>query len=325
MRAYIKIFIVSAIVCAILFLASGASLSSVFASEPDYNYLVVGFDDAAENTDVICIANYDTASGGVNVFQLPRDTYYDSGTEVKKINGVFTLGRLHGNDTHDSMSALTRVVSKELGIKIHSYLGLSTKSFITLIDAMGGVTLDFPIDISNSDGKIIYPQGSYTLCGEDALKLVRHREGYIRGDLDRLDIQKIFIRGVLKSVTRGGSMCKLLLAILKTRGIVTDFTLRDFLPLLRGGATGLKNATLSCVTLPGEAAFSKSGVSYYVLNRAACVELFKKHFDIDSKGFDPYSRFFSESEAQFSEIYNSNTITYHEYVGDEPIEIKQLN
>ena len=120
-------------------------------------------------------------------------------------------------------------------------------------------------------------------------------------------------------------MCKLLLAILKTRGIVTDFTLRDFLPLLRGGATGLKNATLSCVTLPGEAAFSKSGVSYYVLNRAACVELFKKHFDIDSKGFDPYSRFFSESEAQFSKIYNSNTITYHEYVGDEPIEIKQLN
>ena len=50
-----------------------------------YVYLVVGFDEAAENTDVIFTMSYDTKTNTAYVAQIPRDTYYKFGNGQKHI------------------------------------------------------------------------------------------------------------------------------------------------------------------------------------------------------------------------------------------------
>ena len=44
-----------------------------------YVFLVAGFDDAAENTDVLFTVSYDAKSSEVRVAKIPRDTYFAFG------------------------------------------------------------------------------------------------------------------------------------------------------------------------------------------------------------------------------------------------------
>ena len=83
-----------------------------------------------------------------------------------------------------------------------------------------------------------------------------------------------------------------------------------------GGMDMLAEAKVNYLTLPGEAAISARGLSYYVLNykstRDACV----KYLFGDQSAFDVENKFLNSKEISFVNIYNDTNYNYRVYNND---------
>jgi len=134
------------------------------------NYLLVGTDARAEVTgnrsDSMIILR--VADGKPTMMSIPRDlwvTIADSGRE-QKINAAFNGGPQN----------LIRTIDENLGIPVDRYMEISFDSFGALVDAMGGVTIDFPHPAFDTmSGLNVTETGPVTLNGEQALAYVRSR------------------------------------------------------------------------------------------------------------------------------------------------------
>ena len=270
-------------------------------------FLVVGFDNAAMNTDSIMICNIDGENNGISILQLPRDTY-NKQSETKKINGIFPTSKMNGLDDAGAMGVLAHRIGSDLGIKIDYYLGITTDAFIYFIDAIGGVTVDMPngLVIKSGDGdvKLSLEKGSNTIDGSDALRFVRHRESYNRADIERLDAQKIFIEGLLSSIDIT-DMLGLVpqLKSIKNKGVITNVSLNDISKIGKIICSRNKSFDLMLATAPGDAFKEKDGKWYYYLS---CPSL---HECLDRLGFSYndmhlYNFFDSDSENS-GEIFNN--------------------
>ena len=62
-------------------------------SDDNYLYLIAGFDDAAENTDVLFTIGYEKSTNTTKIAQIPRDTYVNFGASQNKINQYFATKR----------------------------------------------------------------------------------------------------------------------------------------------------------------------------------------------------------------------------------------
>ncbi len=161
-------------------------LQSVFAGSPGgTNYLIVGTDSraglgadtanadvifgeglAGERTDTIAVLR--VADGRVRLLAIPRDLYVPvDGGGPNRINAAFAFG---------GPEALIRTVQSELGIGIDHYLEVDFAGFLGLVDALGGVTLDFEnpaYDVKS--GLVIEQPGPVVLDSAQALAYVRSR------------------------------------------------------------------------------------------------------------------------------------------------------
>ena len=87
MRRIISLLCIFAVVTVLLSSCFGGLRSAVNQFDKDeYLYLVVGFDDAAENTDVIFTVGFDKIQNTASFVQIPRDTYCNFGGAQNKIN-----------------------------------------------------------------------------------------------------------------------------------------------------------------------------------------------------------------------------------------------
>ena len=59
--------------------ASGNVVPDVVRDEERVNFLIMGRDRWAFNTDVIMLLSYDVKNGAISLMQFPRDTYFDVG------------------------------------------------------------------------------------------------------------------------------------------------------------------------------------------------------------------------------------------------------
>ena len=77
-------------------------------------------------------------------------------------------------------------------------VSVDLQGFVALVDAIGGVTFDVPINMNYEDPYqnlyIHISKGVQTLSGADALKVVRFREGYATQDIGRMETQQNFSR-----------------------------------------------------------------------------------------------------------------------------------
>lgn len=184
------------------------------------NYLVVGLDtrdgidpDAADagafldgptagtRADTIIVMR--TGDGPTRLLSIPRDLWvtYPGTGEQGRINGAFALGP----------AALVAAVTS-LGIPIDHYLQIDFVSFVGLVDAVGGITIDVPNPAyDNKSGLRIDTAGPVILDGPQALAYVRSRE-YTEvvdgiavtdptGDLGRVQRQRTFLSALLATVS----------------------------------------------------------------------------------------------------------------------------
>ena len=231
-----------------------------------YNILLCATDEEGTRTDTIMIATLDQKNGQVSLTSLPRDTIVDNGQAVPKLNGVYALAGC--GDT--GANALMDQVETLLGFRPDGYAIISYEIFKDVVDAMGGITFDVPMDME-VDGTYI-SGGEQELNGDLALLVCRFRHGYAMADIQREYVQQTFIKAMVKQCM-SPSMLPRFPAIYKAAmsNIITDLedaNLRYLaLHVLLAGTSEIQQNTL-----PGEGV-SYNGASCYGLYGQSVVEL----------------------------------------------------
>lgn len=256
-----------------------------------YNFLILGRDRVALNTDVIMLMNFNVKTGKMAIMQLPRDTYLLIDNYGHKLNAVYGNFYNEGvakkeKDPEDyGLNKLKTVLEQNLCLKIHYYAMVNLEGFRNIVDILGGVEVDIPADMDYIDNdqnlSIHLKKGKQVLNGEKAEMFVRFRSGYVQADIGRMDAQKIFMSALLKEVkdhlnlTNAVKIAKEVFDNIKTDVAVDDMVF--FAKKLIG--VDLSNMTM--MTATGYSPAPPPGyVWFYVINREGTRQLINKHFNI---------------------------------------------
>lgn len=167
-------------------------------------------------TDTIMIAEYDPQEQQASILSIPRDTFigYDKtqATTWDKLNAVYQTG---------AENAL-KEVNELTGLDIQYYLKVDTEAFKVLVDEIGGVTFDVPIDMKYDDNRqnlhIDLKAGVQTLDGDKAEQLVRFRHNndgttypaeYGMEDEGRMRTQREFLTALAKQTLKVENIFKI--------------------------------------------------------------------------------------------------------------------
>ena len=233
--------------------------------------------------------------------QIPRDTYLRyTDQNYKKINGAVKSG---------GAAALCEALERAFPVTIDGYVLLDLACVRDAVDLLGGVEIDVPCDMDYEDPtqglSIHLKKGRAHLTGAEAVHFVRYRAGYVRGDLGRVDAQKLFLAAFLEAATHVDVRDLPRLAALATSATKTDLPLELVLSLFRT-ARKISAEHVTLLTLPGEELQSaKSGAWYYVLSRAGTAEVMETHFGVTGAAacMDPAHLLSDASRTDFEAIY----------------------
>jgi LCP family protein required for cell wall assembly len=162
-----------------------------------------GSADSAYRSDTIILARVDPQNMQVTLVSIPRDTYttiYTVDSDGKrvsqgkqKVNAAYSLG---------GASAAVATVSELAGVDISHYAEIDFDQFCTVVDQIGGIEVDVPIEIDDSyTGHL--DAGLQTLDGDQALILCRSRhayDSYGSGDFYRAANQRMVISAIVKKI-----------------------------------------------------------------------------------------------------------------------------
>ena len=272
--------------------------------DPVKRFLIFGRDQAAALTDSIFLVSRNEMTEELRVLQIPRDTYaaYTEGS-YRKLNGAL---RALGSEKCKAF------FSRALGVKIDWFAAMNLECVSLLVDTVGGVDLDVPMNMDYSDPsqglEIHLSKGRQHLDGASALSFIRFRSGYVNADLGRMDAQKMFLRAFAEKCQNLNAATFLRMFMISVPHMQTDLPVTEAIRISRG----LLKCDFSSVpieTAPGEAIKGKSGAWYYVLNRegtrSAVNWLLSPIVPVSDEAFDPDRVFDRVADADFHRIYSS--------------------
>ena len=243
-----------------------------------YTVLLCGIDDGNGGSDTIMVASLDTENQSIHVVSIPRDTLVNEDWTVKKINSAYNRGGIEG---------VQEQVAKIFGFPIDFYVTVDLQAFVKLVDAIGGVEFDVPIDMNYDDPAqdlhIHFSAGLQQLDGQEALEVVRFRHnndgsGYPMQDLDRIQTQQAFLKAVADKMFSLQSVIKIPeFARIFMEHVDSDLTLGEMI-WFGNQALSIGTENIEFSTLPGEAKTVYGG-SYYVLDEEACLALINESFN----------------------------------------------
>lgn len=195
----------------IKFLVSSRDKTINGEEEGRINVLILGI--GGENhsggmlTDTIIIASLDKTNNKIGLISIPRDLVVPiEGYGWQKINSAHAYGSsLETEDNKGMGIALTKQTIENItGLDIHYYFKIDFDGFKKIVDAIGGVRIDVPIELTdyeypdNNFGyqTIHFDQGLQTLNGEQALQYARsrHAAGSQGSDFARAKRQQQIIK-----------------------------------------------------------------------------------------------------------------------------------
>ena len=173
-----------------------------------YTILVYGTDDDNGGSDTNILVGFDGKNGTVSCVSIPRDTAIHLNGKTPKFNFAFNSG---GHEQAQESAG------DMLGIPVDFYVGVDLQAFVELVDAIGGVDFEVPINMNYDDPyqdlSIHFSKGMQHLDGEDALKVVRFRHnnngsGYGTEDIGRIGTQQAFLKAVAQKMLQPGNLVK---------------------------------------------------------------------------------------------------------------------
>ena len=200
--------------------------------------------DTGVRPDALAVLRLDPAAGSCKLLAIPRDSRVElPGYGLTKINHALAVGGVPFQE---------EVVQNFLGVPIDRYALIDFGGVETLVDAVGGVTIEIS-DSFNLNG-IQFDPGERTLNGEEALAYSRYRSGP-DGDFGRIRRQQQVIRALLSSATGADPMTLVrdLLPQLSDH-VRTDLTPVEMIALANTFATRCTDQSLVTLHLDGTVA-----------------------------------------------------------------------
>lgn len=231
-----------------------------------YYALLLGSDaregDTVSRTDTIILARVDPVRGQVSLVSIPRDTMVQlEGYGTQKINAAYAFG---------GAPMAVQAVEQLCGVSVAQVAVIDFDGLATLVDAIGGVTVDVPVDVDDPDYTgLVLPAGTYEMDGETALAFARARHGFALGDYQRQADQQILVQAIIDKVR---SHPTLVAAAASSMGDVLSTTMRCYhlVPVaLRSAAGGLK---VYAATIPSGTQ-TVDGVSYVVADQQGTLRM----------------------------------------------------
>ena len=224
---------------------------------PKLQVLVLG--ESQNLTDTIMVCSYDPKTQQASLLSIPRDTFIgknkNRATAFDKINAVYQ---------RKNADKILNTINELLDMNIKYYVTIDTKALIKLVDAIGGVEFDVPINMKYDDVTqnlhINLKAGKQKLNGQQAEWLVRFRhnnngssysEEYGDNDIGRMRTQREFIQAVLTQTLKPHNITKIgnILDIAKedVRTNIDFKDVKDYIPY----AVNFKTENLKTGVLPG--------------------------------------------------------------------------
>ena len=166
------------------------------------NVLLLGVDERPGDrgrSDTMIFMSLNPNTNKMLMLSIPRDTYVDiPGRGLDKINHAYAFG---GSELS------VQTVEQFLDTTIHFYGRVNMEGLISGVDAIGGVTVNNPMEFSH--GGHTFKEGQITLNGEQALIYSRMRKNDPRGDLGRNTRQQEIIDAMIDEAVSFDSFTRL--------------------------------------------------------------------------------------------------------------------
>lgn len=177
-------------------------------------------------SDSMILARVDPQNKKVTMVSLHRDTEIEiEGYGLQKLNASYAIG---------GPAAAIKTVSQMAGVPISHYAEINFDGFKDIVDALGGVEVDVPMEINDSEAGGHVSAGKQTLNGDEALILCRSRHAYDEygdGDRYRAANQRMVLGAIAKKILSAdvGTMASTVEALSKY--VTTDLKIADILAL----------------------------------------------------------------------------------------------
>lgn len=254
--------------------------------------LGVSTDTSAVLTDTIMVASYNPKTQKASLLSIPRDTFV--GKNEATANSYNKINALYQTSTDKILSAVNDLT----GLDLEYYVVVDTEALIKLVDTIGGVEFDVPIDMdyddSSQDLHIHLKAGVQLLDGERAENLVRFRHNnngtsypasYGDNDVGRMRTQREFITQVvkqtiqLKNIVKIGEIVDIAYQYVETN--VTLSVLKDYIPY----ALEFSTENIQTGSLPGTNE-KINRLWFFKADKTKSKELVSQMFETDSTAED---------------------------------------
>ena len=217
-----------------------ADVASNFLGGVETKYVLilgVSEDISTELTDTIMVAGYNPDTGKAFLVSIPRDTYVGNSTSRAKASDKINAQYQQGIEE-------TILAAEEItGLEIDDYIVVKTSMLIEMVDLIGGVDFDVPIDMDYDDPTqdlhIHLSAGMQTLNGDQAEGLLRFRHNndgssypssYGDNDYGRMRTQREFMKAVATQTLSFGNITKINGIInAVTDNLVTNMSTKELL------------------------------------------------------------------------------------------------
>ena len=238
-----------------------------------FTFLIAGKDKAAGLTDTVLVGMMDTKNHTLHFYSIPRDTAVNISWSPKKINQYYPAAE---NQGQNGVTALIDGVEKIIGYRVDCYAIFDVEVFVELVDTMGGVYFDVPIDMNYEDpGQDLYihvNQGYQLLNGYDAMGVFRYRSTYVNGDIGRLSVQHDLLKSIAAQMLSLGNIPNVhKLVRIYERDVITNLSSGNVMYFLK---EFLKMDEESIVfdTIPANYGGEVQGMSYVIIYRDQWLE-----------------------------------------------------
>ncbi len=212
--------------------------NALIRKEGVYNFLLLGKDVDSSNTDTLIVVSYDTVNQKIGMVSIPRDTAVArEWSSMPKINAAF-------HSKKAGPEVLKQEIKNTFGIPIDYYVHVDLKGFVALVDELGGVDIEVPLDMNYDDPyqdlHIHLNAGMQHLNGQQTMQAVRYRHdnddspnykaNQWYSDVQRGEFQRQVLIELAKKVISWNSIPKVtsFLDLFNTY-IETDLSMQDML------------------------------------------------------------------------------------------------
>lgn len=250
--------------------------------------LGVSEDISSKLSDTIIVASYNPKTQKATLLSIPRDTFI--GTNKNKANSYDKINALYQKSPEKTLDTVNKIT----GLNIKYYAVISNNALVEVVDTIGGVEFDVPIDMNYDDSSqklsIHLKKGMQKLNGEQAEGLVRFRHNnnntsypssYGDNDIGRMRTQREFLKEVakqtikLKNITKIGSFVDILKENVTTN--ITNWSLiKDYIPY----AIDFNTENLEMANIPGTTgSLGPNNLSFFIYDKSATEKMVKELFE----------------------------------------------